>query len=34
MAELKASGDPHANGGGDEFDRYIWHQGRQMQKKP
>jgi uncharacterized sulfatase len=28
MAELKASGDPRASGGGDEFDRYIWYQGR------
>ncbi|MEX2263045.1 MAG: sulfatase [Bryobacteraceae bacterium] len=33
LAELKASGDPRANGGGDEFDRYIWHQGRSMGKK-
>lgn len=28
MSELKASGDPRALGGGDEFDRYIWYQGR------
>lgn len=31
MAELKATGDPRASGGGDEFDRYIWYQGRNLQ---
>jgi arylsulfatase A-like enzyme len=34
MAELKASGDPRTGGGGDQFDRYVWYQGRQMEKKP
>jgi arylsulfatase A-like enzyme len=28
MSELRDSGDPRAHGGGDEFDRYIWYQGR------
>lgn len=28
IAELKASGDPRATGGGDEFDHYIWYQGK------
>ena len=33
MAELRASGDPRATGGGEEFDRYIWHQGRRAGKQ-
>jgi N-sulfoglucosamine sulfohydrolase len=33
MSELKASGDPRATGGGDEFDRYIWYQGRRMNRQ-
>ena len=28
MSELKATGDPRAKGGGEEFDRYIWYQGQ------
>jgi N-sulfoglucosamine sulfohydrolase len=32
MAELKATGDPRASGGGEEFDRYIWYQGRSMRQ--
>ena len=30
MAELKATGDPRASGGSEEFDRYIWYQGRDL----
>ena len=30
MAELKATGDPRATGGGEEFDRYTWYQGRNL----
>jgi hypothetical protein len=33
MAELKASGDPRARGGGEEFDRYTWYQGQRRGKK-
>jgi N-sulfoglucosamine sulfohydrolase len=33
MAQLKASADPRAHGGGEEFDRYIWYQGLRMKKK-
>ena len=29
MAELKATGDPQASGGGDEFDRYPYYGGQQ-----
>jgi arylsulfatase A-like enzyme len=32
MAELRATGDPRASGGGDEFDRYIWYQGRTLSR--
>jgi hypothetical protein len=30
MRELKATGDPRARGRGEEFDRYIWYQGRSL----
>jgi hypothetical protein len=33
MTELKASGDPRAHSGGEEFDAYIWYQGRQIGTK-
>ncbi|HWQ55663.1 MAG TPA: sulfatase [Bryobacteraceae bacterium] len=33
MTELEAGGDPRARGGGEEFDRYIWYQGRRAGKK-
>jgi N-sulfoglucosamine sulfohydrolase len=33
MAELQATGDPRAGGGGDEFDRYVWYQGRGMKRE-
>jgi hypothetical protein len=32
MAELKATADPRATGGGDEFDKYIWYQGQAMKR--
>ena len=33
MAALKTSGDPRAQGRGEEFDRYIWYQGQRAGKK-
>jgi arylsulfatase A-like enzyme len=33
MGELKATGDPRATGGGDQFDRYVWYQGRGAGRK-
>jgi N-sulfoglucosamine sulfohydrolase len=33
MSELHATNDPRAQGGGDEFDRYIWYQGQPKEQK-
>ena len=32
VAELKATGDPRAVGGGEKFDRYIWYQGQTLKR--
>jgi arylsulfatase A-like enzyme len=34
MSTLKNTGDPRAEGRGDEFDKYVWYQGRSLGRAP